>query len=388
MRTIFLALGALLIASACSAQIATSDSGESASSAPAFVTATLPPTYTLRPDDNPVIAADSTLTPTLEPTIQPLSGYVNSNINVRSGPGANFDSLGLIAPTTTVWVIGKDSSGTWYLIQYEQAPQQVGWVTSQYVAVTGNLARLPILDIPPYVAATATSAVTPIPTPAGAITGQTSQQVNVRGGPGTVYDVLGQVPAGQAVVITGRNETSTWLQILFAESPNQRGWVAALYLRVEQELDEVPFLDQNGNPLMVSDENGAAGLATPTPGPAFNDSDSASRPLASLEINPFVSRLASFEDAVSAPQGDGSDFVSINLAGQQPVRALLSVSCSGQGEVLISSQAAGWPLKGCTDAPVAFTLQPGTPYLLEIAAGEPAAGPVSVRYRISISILP
>ncbi len=390
MRTILLLVFLLFTVSACSGRV--DDPNQQlvpSATLPAFSTATLPPTYTLRPDL--IIPQQETVTPTLQPTIQPLSGYVNSNINVRSGPGQSYDSLGLIPPATTVFVVGKDSTGEWLLVQYETAPLGVGWVTSQYVVVTGNQSRLPVLDIPPYVAATPTSAVTQMPTPSGALSAQTTQQVNVRSGPGTVYDTLGQIASGQTVAITGRNETSTWLQIAYAESPDGRGWVAALYLRLGDDLADLPFLDQNGNPLTVLDESGNL-QATPTPGPVANDSDSASRPAASLSINPYTSRLVSFQNAVSAPQGDASDTILLTVDGQQPVKVQLSLNCTGMGDVRVTASGdanllPGWPLDACSSQAVVFTFQPGVVYLMEIAAGEPGDGPVSVQYVLKLTIL-
>ncbi len=369
---------------ACSAQIQTPAAATTVST-PLFITATLPPTYTLQ-----AVTQQSqlgTLTPTPQPTIAPLSGYVNSNINVRSGPGQQFDSVGLIAPANNVNVIGKDSTGEWYLIQFEEAALKVGWVTTQYVLINGNVERLPVLDFAPYVSATSTPAVTQQPTPQGAVAGVTSQQVNVRSGPGTVYDSFGQISANQTIAILGRNETSTWLQIAFADAPEGRGWVAALYIKVGDEIKDLPFLDLSGNPISVEAGSSGQVLATPTALPAIPDSDSASQPLAHLMLDSSRSRWQAFQDMVSAPTGDEVDYLSLSVAGDWPIKALVSLNCSGNGDVVVSTNG-GWKLNSCTSAPVLVNFQPGQTVLLEIRAGEPAGELISVQYRLLVEFIP
>lgn len=51
--------------------------------------------------------------------------------------------------------------------------------------------------------------------------------LNVRGGPGTDYDVIGRLTQGQTLPITGRNNEGTWWQVAFPPGSNERGWVSA-----------------------------------------------------------------------------------------------------------------------------------------------------------------
>jgi hypothetical protein len=55
------------------------------------------------------------------------------------------------------------------------------------------------------------------------------EALNVRGGPGTDFDVLGQVALGETVGTTGNQEgpaDATWLEIVFE---GQEGWIFASY---------------------------------------------------------------------------------------------------------------------------------------------------------------
>jgi len=54
----------------------------------------------------------------------------------------------------------------------------------------------------------------------------------VRQGPGTEFPELGILPAGRKVNVVGRNQSSTWFQILFPPESQGRGWVSATNLRL------------------------------------------------------------------------------------------------------------------------------------------------------------
>lgn len=48
--------------------------------------------------------------------VQSFSMFVPETLNVRGGPGTNYDILGMVYPSTTVKIIGK--SGEWYAFDY------------------------------------------------------------------------------------------------------------------------------------------------------------------------------------------------------------------------------------------------------------------------------
>jgi len=86
-----------------------------------------------------VVPVDSTPTPA-GPT-----GRVTLRINVRSGPGMTFNSLGTLEAGATVALTGRNSTASWYQIDYSAGPDGHGWVTVQYVQ-TDATADLPVLD--------------------------------------------------------------------------------------------------------------------------------------------------------------------------------------------------------------------------------------------------
>jgi uncharacterized protein YraI len=81
-------------------------------------------------------------------------GAVSRGVNVRSGPGRNFESLGLLNQYDIVFVSGRDPSGAWIRIAYSPAPEGTGWVNAEFVEMD-NAAAIPILEdeTPPMQAA-------------------------------------------------------------------------------------------------------------------------------------------------------------------------------------------------------------------------------------------
>ncbi len=73
----------------------------------------------------------------------------------------------------------------------------------------------PPTETPPPAEPTAT------PTPEAAIA-VTTQGMNVRGGPGTNYPILGAAQAGEQYVITGKDQSGTWWQVTYN---GQNGWL-------------------------------------------------------------------------------------------------------------------------------------------------------------------
>ncbi len=169
----------------------------------------------------PTIIAEAPLTPTeafvpmqsLPAEVQVSAGNV---INVRSGPGADYRSIGRLREGQTAPVLGKSLDQTWWHIRYGG---KLGWVSAEYV-----------------------EAYTPPPAPAAEVVPASvavnrGDLVNVRSGPGVDYDVLGRLAGGQTAGIVGRSDDDAWWQIRFGE---RQGWVSARYVQVKGDPAGVP----------------------------------------------------------------------------------------------------------------------------------------------------
>jgi len=125
------------------------------------------PTDTLTPSPTPT--ATKTPTPTFTPTV---FGIVRSQqrVNVRSGPGVNFEVYDSLVPGTGVQVIGQDDDGNWYNIKLENEDE--GWVSASLLLLedaatsSPNATTSPVISPDSTASGTsggATSADTPAP---------------------------------------------------------------------------------------------------------------------------------------------------------------------------------------------------------------------------------
>lgn len=115
------------------------------------------------------IAAGTQVPLDATPTPAGPTGSVIQRLNIRSGPGMNFDTLGMLDPNQVVSLTGKNNTASWFQINYSAGPGGHGWVTAQYIQTDAS-ASLPVLDdygnvITPNTASTpSASALTSTPT--------------------------------------------------------------------------------------------------------------------------------------------------------------------------------------------------------------------------------
>jgi len=93
---------------------------------------------------------------------------VQQQINVRSGPGTSFNSLGTLNAQDVVNLIGKDANGAWLQIEFPQGsrPDGKGWVNAAFVQAKG-VENIPIITEAGEAIGTGTPTVilfTPTPT--------------------------------------------------------------------------------------------------------------------------------------------------------------------------------------------------------------------------------
>lgn len=68
------------------------------------------------------------------------------SINVRSGPSAKYDIIGVLIVGQTVPARGRTPGGDWIQIFYPGVPGSTGWVYSPLVSINGSI---PIVEPPP-----------------------------------------------------------------------------------------------------------------------------------------------------------------------------------------------------------------------------------------------
>lgn len=123
--------------------------------------------------------------------------------------------------------------------------------------------------------------------------------VNVRGGPGTNYPVLGQVKLGQLFEAIARTSAGDWLEICCPVTSGETGWISAPLMTLTSAIDALPL----GNipptpesvaaaPVVAAGQTGgnpAAAQARPAaglPGPGGFGTPGETNPLTGLGLSP------------------------------------------------------------------------------------------------------
>lgn len=164
--------------------------------------------------------------------------------------------------------------------------------------------------------------VTPTITPTATLTlgGATANRnANLRAGPGTTYPIVGQVTAGQPLVLTGRNQESTWLQVQSAS------WIAAFL--VDNAPTSLPVVS-------LDEETPSAPTTQPTP-TSLPPVTATPQPSPTISTTPML-RIVSLNKQ--------AEYVDIENDSPQPV------------------ELGGWVLRserGNQDCPLSGVLVPG-----------------------------
>lgn len=174
------------------------DTGKSVISAGGFAPLpTLAPPATAVP---PTVA----LPPTPEGvTVQPKSGV----LNVRAGPGTNYDRIGQLRQSDVVQVIGVGPNLDWLVINFAGGR---GWVQASLTNVNGNLQSVPIILPPPSptpIPATLTPTAQPIAdvVPISVVLNPPQPKVGQAFVASVVIQNRGGAPAGQFAVAASWN---------------------------------------------------------------------------------------------------------------------------------------------------------------------------------------
>lgn len=72
----------------------------------------------------------------------------------------------------------------------------------------------------------------------GELTGTVYQTTNVRGGPDTRFEIVGQLSEGDEVIVDGRDAQSKWLHVILPDE--QGGWLPVFALVVDGDIEAIP----------------------------------------------------------------------------------------------------------------------------------------------------
>jgi uncharacterized protein YraI len=188
--------------------------------------------------------------PTVTPPAPPAGSVTGTTIeplNVRSGPGTQFPSYGVVPAGTQGQIIGANANSSWYqvVVPTTIAASGNGWVSAAYIQVSGGPIPVVPTPVPP-------SAVQPLPPTGTGAVATALDSINVRSGPSTNYPSYGTAPAGSTAPVIGVSADGGWWQISVSTAtiPEGVGWVSADYVSVSNP-DGVPVVAAPAPPAQV-----------------------------------------------------------------------------------------------------------------------------------------
>jgi len=139
-------------------------------------------------------------------------------INLRNGPGTEYDAVARISADTPVQVIGRYQDGNWYQIR-ERPGKPVYWVSAELLNLPDGAANV-LFEVAP-------DQVLPPPPPKIATVNETGLQL--RDGPGTNYISMNKLQAGAQLELLERYED--WFHVGIPGGTD--GWVKGEFLAIE-----------------------------------------------------------------------------------------------------------------------------------------------------------
>jgi len=178
-----------------------------------------------------------------------------SNVNVRSGPSTSYPVFGVMPKGRSAEVVGKNQDGTWWVLKMNLVPQEQGWVSADFVNVTGA-ESVPEIEAPPLPPSAEFSQPDADDPQAAAL-----DAFYIRSGPGIQYPAYGVTIPGQKAALIGASQDRAWFLVRVnpARVPNGAAWVPAAYIQVINS-------DPAALPLIVAPPV-PAGISPPSPAP-------------------------------------------------------------------------------------------------------------------------
>lgn len=194
--------------------------------APTF-TPTATPDATTAPLDTPT--PDASPTPDATATPQTARAVIdNPTLNVRSGPGTTYGTLGQVRNGERYDITGKNAAGSWYEINFNG---QTGWVSGDYINIEGDpasiaqAANIPAAPVQPVVILPTPRPVVVVPPTATAVpapAGPTATPVSSRKFNVAVVQRCDRQPAGnwfKGTVYVG-GQPSNGQRVVFSYAPD------------------------------------------------------------------------------------------------------------------------------------------------------------------------
>ena len=151
------------------------------------------------------------------PAPVPVAITIPPSLNVRRGPGLDYEVITTVPAGTRGNIYGRDPADTWFQVQIEAASNMV-WICQNLATVEGSLNGVRFLE---------QWEIDLIPKPAdGPIATTTPAVLNVRAGPGLTYRILTSVPRGTQATIIGIGPNAEWYKVRL-DALSKPAWIYA-----------------------------------------------------------------------------------------------------------------------------------------------------------------
>jgi len=86
--------------------------------------------------EQPVVTQGPTLTPTIDARV---TGTTQGEINVRYGPGVEYQIVGRAFPGDVFAITGYHTQFPWVQVRYDESPNGFAWIANNLLEITGNV---------------------------------------------------------------------------------------------------------------------------------------------------------------------------------------------------------------------------------------------------------
>jgi hypothetical protein len=176
-----------------------------------------------------------------------------------------------------------------------------------------------------------TPSYTPSPTPLGPPFLIANTDANVRGGPGTVYPILGVLRESERADVVGQDQTRTWYVVVFPRSPDGRGWVWGQLVTLGGDTSNIPVIAAPPTPTFTP-------TATWTPSPTWTPSATWTP-----SLTPTLTPTFTATRGTSFPQPSISANPNPVTAGCDLTNTVITWSAPGAGSATLNGERATVP---------------------------------------------
>ncbi len=278
--------------------------------------------------------------------------------------GAQDGVQGVLNPSK--FFVGETvNTATVFELNAYAVPQVLGVYVDGALALNEGADTVTPFGTPVPTPILATATPVPTATPEGVYAIVTSARLNIRSGPSTNYDVLGQFSAGDTIFPIGANLDYTWLVVPFRGT---NGWIATYLVDLRGDRNTLPIIVPPPTPTPA-----ATPTASPVPYADLVIASASVQPVMPRSGQPFSVRavvrnqggVASGQTALAATFQPGGVYSSSDippLAPGQAVEVVLSQTVSGAGTFTVELVADlnnlvnEGPAEGNNLYPITYTL--------------------------------